>query len=647
MGLVQDFLNGRQVKNAVQEQQGLNHLNGYNDSVYTRNIDYNALFFDGTNKAGRYDNYYGDASRIISQAAQHPFFYVDKDNDVVEDTEFTYYLDKPNANYPGFKVREQIIAELITHGHSDIFLWRKDGKKESRVFDLNKKLDENLFRGFTLVSGYDYTTLSKADKENIVRITLGANQANVFLGYSPSQAAQSWRGMQDEMGLHMTAFARNAGMPLGKFIITAPSPEDYAKMREKLDDKISGAKNNGKIIYDYRPSDSKVTQIEWVQFTSQDVQDYTNQLDFSEKKITQGFGVPGTIKGTNDSENYATARVSEQVFMKYTIKPLVESLKEQLAFFLEQRFSLSGQIKVNVPIPEIADESKVKIEATQLQVALFDTKIAEGYTPESIVAAYGLPESFLLLEKGTSAQNKTKTATKGAKRPKNELYRHYQAEFTEADRKDIEDEYRKITRNYANDIIDNGFSEDLREDYEGKMSAEFGNKYEKFYEKNLDDVADALVAAVGTVDIDSLNLTDEELAEARKRYDTRVNDFSKTFAEGIEKLEGETLEVKKTNAESHIERVVVTESEHTRIVSELDGWTKSEKEFPVRVYKTWKALPSACPECAELHGTSIDVTSLFIKNPSNEIYEVQGGGLHPNCRCIVTYEMDAESVRKS
>lgn len=653
MGILQNISNSRaekRAKNAVQQTDGFNRLNGY-DSVYTRNIDYNSLFFDGTNKAGKYDNYYGDSNKRVAEDSQYPLYYVDTDNDKLDpkDGTFAYYLDKPNDNYPLKKVLEQIYTELITHGESNLFFWRKDGGKETNIFEQGKKYDENLFRGFTLVSGYDQSKLSKAEKQNIVRITLGASQANVFMGYSPSQAAQAWRKMQDEMGLHMTAFARNAGMPIGKFIITAPSPEEYVKLKSKLDDKISGAKNNGKILYDYRPSDSKVTQIEWVQFTSQDVQDYTQQLEFAEKKMSQDFGVPGTIKGTNDGEAYASARVSEYVFIRYTVKEDVDSFKEQFAFEIEKRFNLTGEIKVNVPIPIIADEVKVKIEATKLQVELFDTKIGEGYTKESIVEAFGLPESFLLLEKASDVESSSNSSSKASKKVSNhnhnerdEFLRSYQNDLTARERREMEKDYERITSNYADEILENGLTDALREDYEGKMTAEYGNKYSEFYNKNLDTVADELATILGSVDISDLQLTEEELQEARNQYRERVEAFSKTFAEGIEALEGETLEVKKTQANSHIKRVVVTETEHTRIVSELKGWEKAEKDFPVRVFKTWKALPGACPPCTDLDGTTIDVTALFVNNPTDEIYEVTAGGLHPNCRCLCVYEMEAE-----
>src|SRR5690606_18927242 len=100
MGLIDNFRLNRLVKNAVQEQQGFNDR-GYDASVYTRNIDYNKLFFDGTNKAGKYDNFYADSSKRASIDSQYPFYYVKRDK-VIDPKEgtFAYYLENPNDDYP-------------------------------------------------------------------------------------------------------------------------------------------------------------------------------------------------------------------------------------------------------------------------------------------------------------------------------------------------------------------------------------------------------------------------------------------------------------------------------------------------------------------------------------------------------------------
>jgi len=650
MGIVKNVLNSLVVRNAVQQQK-----NGFNNSNFIKSeVNPYDLFYGGMNKAGRYDNYYDNSNRIITTATKYPLYYA-IDNEVQEpDTgTFAYYIKNPNDSYPQRKVMEQVYTELITHGYSDLFFWYKKGSNESCYFDTTKKLDENLFRGFTLVSGYDKARFKKQDTENIVRLTYGSSQANVFMGYSPSQAAESWRKMQDEMGLHMTAFAKNAGLPIGQWVITANSPEEYKKIKAGLEKKISGAKNNGKQLFSYQPSMSKEVQIKWVQFTSQDVQDYTKQMEFSDKKIDKNFGVPGSVKGVNDGENYATANVSKQGYIEWTIEPLVSTVREQLDFHISKRFDLKGEIKADVEIPELADESLVKIQATSQEVLLFDQKISEGYTAESIIKAFDLPERFLLLEKQSGNKQNTPEIKSHAHNcscglehkeavERNELERHYQNTLSKDEKDRLESGFNDILQSYTLSIIENGQSDESKEDFEGKMVAHFGTEYANIYDITLDDVADALDDAIDVTDVESLNLTDEELILAKDAYNERVKEFSKSFADFISDLDGDSTEIKVTAAQPHIQLTAVTESEHTRIVSELNSWTKAQEEFPVRVYKTWNALPGACPICIDLEGTTLDVTGLFVDNPSNEIYEVTGGNAHPQCRCYVKYKMEAK-----
>ena len=656
MGIINNLLNSRTLRNAAQVKDG---FNSYSNTQGNFTRDISKYLEMGVNKGGQFDNLYGDFNRIITTAPIFPLYYVDKDGKVDEESAIARYLDKPNDDYPQYKVLQQIYSEMLTSGYCDLFLWRKDGKNETEIFNLDKKYPEDNFRGITLVSGYDSSRLTKKQKDNIIRIQYGVSQSSSFMGYSPTQAAQSWRKMQDAMGLHTTAFARNAGMPIGQWVIIAPSVEEYVKIKNGLEDKIAGARNAGKQLFSWTPSGSTETQIKWVQFTSQDVQDYTAQLEFSEKKMSQSFGVPGTIKGTNDDASYATARVSEQVFIKYTIKPLIEDLKSQLIHAIERRFELSGEIKVNVIIPEIADESLVKIRATESQVKLFDSKIAAGYTPESIVMAYDLPESFLLLElqsevstasnKPVKAHNCHKGCTDKSHHHeiKNEMLRKYQSSLTPEEVESIESAFRKVTDEYTDLILKNGFIEKNIDEYKGNMSVVFSDQYTKLYDKALEDVAQSLVETLGVADVSLLNLTDEELELAVNQYRERVADFAVTFTEAVDKMPGATLQVRRAAAQPNIDRVVVSESEHTRVVSELRGWTKAEELFPVRVYKKWNALPDACPECLELADIEIDVTALFVgeKDNTDEIYRVVGGGLHPRCRCFCTYVMEGEQVR--
>lgn len=213
--------------------------------------------------------------------------------------------------------------------------------------------------------------------------------------------------------------------------------------------------------------------------------------------------------------------------------------------------------------------------------------------------------------------------------------------LTKKEREELESGFSEVLQEYADNIMVGKYSDAIREDFENKMAVHFGDEFQPLYGKAVDDVADALAEVLEVVDVADLKLTDEELEESVKAYNERVKAFSESFATVISGLEGEELDVK-SRKDDHVKMVAVTESEHTRIVSELKAWTKGQENFPVRVFKTWNTRAGACDECLELEDVQIDVTALFINNPTDEIYEVQGGGLHPSCRCYVRYEMKAE-----
>ena len=207
--------------------------------------------------------------------------------------------------------------------------------------------------------------------------------------------------------------------------------------------------------------------------------------------------------------------VSEHIFIKYTIKSLITDFQTQLEHALRQRFDLTGEIKVNIPLPEIADESRVKIEATKLQVELFDQKRAEGYTAQSIVDAYGLPESFLLLElesEATSTQNSVKTphvCSHDHSHVSNEPDNPVLNALTKKEREKLESGFTEVLQQYADDIMAGKYSDAIREDFENKMTVHFGDEYQPLYGKAADDVADALAEVLEVVDVADLKLTDE------------------------------------------------------------------------------------------------------------------------------------------
>lgn len=140
-----------------------------------------------------------------------------------------------------------------------------------------------------------------------------------------------------------------------------------------------------------------------------------------------------------------------------------------------------------------------------------------------------------------------------------------------------------------------------------------------------------------------INLTQEELNYANKQYQKRVSDFSKKFSDEVSSIEGSNLQVYDNTTLKNSKLVALEKEKHYKIIQQLQTWDKSVDDLPFRIIKTWKSKPTACSDCKDMANTAIDVTSLFIGNLTDEVYEVQSGGLHEGCECIVRYEIEPNS----
>lgn len=633
-----NFFNSRTAKNASQFN-GLNYANR-NQVITASNVN-SVREYLGYLDNGKYDNYYADINRIIQEAPNHKFYYVVDDN-TVDVGNVAEVLLAPNDDYGQYKFLQQVYTEILTRGKVDLKFWHLENGKET--FYINGNQNESNFSGITIVSEEDRSRDNRLDRGHYITITYGANQSNVFLGYSPTQAAENWRKMIDAMGLHMTAFAKNAGMPLGKFIITAPSVEDFRKIKKNLDVNIAGNKNNGKIIYDYKPSEASSSQIEWVQFTSDKAQDYSSSLEFAERQKSQMFGVPGIIKGTGEDANYATARVSEYIFVRYTITGLVRDVLAQFNHILRTKFAIAGEIKADVELPELADETLVKVQATREQLDLYERKVAEGYDPRSIITALNLPERFLLLEKvkdpdlTLEAEERAPEQNKARNLVKNEPV-SVSDTVSEEYMQGLEADYRSYALEYAEQLAIN--EAEAQRVFINAMTARFDEARGYLYSEAVSTMSVSLLDSFETVDLEQFNLSDAERELALKKYRERVELFAENFKASVLEFDGDSVEFKQ-RAEANAERIAITEAEHVKIISQLDAWEKASEELPIRVFKRWKARPTACDVCRELHDMEVDVSVSFKENEGvdAEFSEVKAGSAHPRCHCTVYYEYE-------
>lgn len=354
-------------------------------------------FKDGQND---YENAYPSVTKIINKFMVIRPYTVDENGESV-DSNVKNVLYHPNRLNSSVEFREALALMYLVHAKTHILVWRREGRQ---VFPGGDITPDNI-GGFTImqnptvvsingVNEYTITTpkgtARYTDKEVITLRGLNPYAINTG-GYSPTLAAHKWTTIDDYIAQYQKGFFQNGAVPTGEFIVTAPTKTEFDDIVDKLQERHRGAGKNGNVTYTHRPVDRNSgkpldAQIEWVPFATPNRELSLDSLFAqAEKKIDSSFGVPASIRGVGENNNYATARTDQQNFMENVVDPI--TLKIWTAFTHELNRITGGlgvSISYDIVIPALADEDLVKEERGKIRDERFFALFDRGYTVESI-----------------------------------------------------------------------------------------------------------------------------------------------------------------------------------------------------------------------------------------------------------------------
>jgi 2'-5' RNA ligase len=347
-----------------------------------------------------YENAYPSVTKIINKFMKIRPFTVDKLGNKV-DSNVKNVLYHPNRLNSSVEFREALALMYLVHAKTHILVWRREGNMIIPGGDLTK---DNI-GGFTImqnpvvvnVKGENQYTVTTAkgtshytDREVITLRGLNPYAINTG-GYSPTVAAHKWTTIDDYIAQYQAGFFKNGAVPTGEFVITAKTTQDFNDMVDKLQERHRGAGKNNNVTYTHRPIDPNTkkpmdAQIEWIPFATPNRELSLDAL-FAQanKKIDSSYGVPASIRGVGENNNYATARTDQQNFMENVVDPI--TLKIWTGFTHELNRITGGlgvSIDYVIDIPALADEELVKEERGKIRDERFITLSDKGYTVESI-----------------------------------------------------------------------------------------------------------------------------------------------------------------------------------------------------------------------------------------------------------------------
>ena len=368
-------------------------------------------------KGMAFDNTYPSVSRIANAFMEIRPYAIDSNGKPIQQVPAVDKLYHPNRQMSSVDFRQALAVSALSHRTTYILVWHY-GEGGEVVADGGDVTPDNI-AGYTFledctvreVNGRkfyksDSLKFEFSDRE-VIEISAGIDPYDLTAGYSPTQAVKKWANIDDYIASYEGGLFENDAVPAGQFIITAPTVDAFNAIVDEMQAKHRGSGNNNNVQYIHRPISADTgtvlpAQIEWIPF-SQPNKDMSLETIFKQvnDKIDSTFGVPASIRGVNDNNTYASVKVDERIFVRWTLRPFATKIWTRFTHELNRiTGGLGVAITFDIEIPSIADEEKVDAERKKIEADIISQMTDKGYSLDSIVDAFEFSNAYKLLEKG-------------------------------------------------------------------------------------------------------------------------------------------------------------------------------------------------------------------------------------------------------
>lgn len=368
-------------------------------------------------KGMAFDNTYPSVSKIANAFMVIRPYAIDSNGKPLQKMPAVDKLYHPNQQMSSVDFRQALAVSALSHRTTYILVWHRGENGES-VAGGGGVTPDNI-AGYTfledcyvkVVDGHKYykspsLKFEFSDRE-VIEISAGIDPNDLTAGYSPTQAVKKWANIDDYIASYEGGLFENDAVPSGQFVIVAPTVEAFNAIVDEMQAKHRGSGNNNNVQYIHRPISADTgavspAQIEWIPF-SQSNKDMSLETIFKQvnDKIDSTFGVPASIRGVNDNNTYASVKVDERIFVRWTLKPFATKIWTRFTHELNRiTGGLGYAITFDVEIPSIADEEKVDAERKKVEADIITQMLDRGYSLDSIVDAFEFSNAYKLLEMG-------------------------------------------------------------------------------------------------------------------------------------------------------------------------------------------------------------------------------------------------------
>ena len=658
-----------------------------------------------------YDNSYPSISRIVNEFMTIRPYAIDNNGKTIQDSVVMNKIYHPNQQMSGATFREALALLSLVFPKVYVLVWSYN---EHGAPTTGQKITPENIAGFTILEGVSEYYVGEEKRYRvgsneyfdyeIIELRSGVNPYDLSGGYSPTDAARKWASIDDYIASYQAGYFENGAVPAGQFIITAGSVEEYNNIVDDLQARHRGSGNNNNVVYVHRPIESATgkpvnAQIEWVPFAESNKNlDLKSLFDQANKKIDSIYGVPASIQGVNDNNTYASVRVDEQIFIKYTIKPFATRIWSEFTHQLSRiTGGLGFAITFDLDIPGVAEEEKIEAERKAAELALIKTGLDMGYSLDSIVDAFELSNGYKTLkisetppkiendkpevDDGGEVEESPEDLNAKSAHICNDCGDHHclkaEAKTKNEKQKDkdqnaLETVFRDMTNEQIERAIDSDF-----EDFD------LGDKDREKFKQRIKVILLSVLVTRGVVawsdfvsilkqnNISTDDLTEFKLSDKlKKHYDKMINDFTKSFSEDTarsiadrvaqaemedwnkEQLARSLRDITKTE-EWRIQRIARTETHRAHGLAGVEAGVQIQNESGVQIYKEWVVVSAnPCKYCRGMNGRRVNVTESYVKKGGiligkskirvNDYADIDTAGAHPNCSCVEKFGIEEE-----
>ncbi len=235
-----------------------------------------------------------------------------------------------------------------------------------------------------LIEGYKYqigsTETINLPLNSVVLLKI-PDPANPFRGIGAVQMAARTIDIDNFSENWNKTFYENSASPASVLNVDVENlnEEQLDKLKKSIRKEYEGAANAHKTMVLFGKM-----KLDKLGFSQKDM-DFLEQQRFSRDKILGLFKVPKAVLAQTDEVNYASAKTAQYVFARWTIKPEIERITQQLNEFLLPMFKGTEMMFIDYdnPIPE-DDEADIR---------RYESGLSKGWmTINEVRAEEGLPD---------------------------------------------------------------------------------------------------------------------------------------------------------------------------------------------------------------------------------------------------------------